>query len=128
MLINLTVGSKFLDGEDGFKDSSWEVKLSRTRRLLAYIYALQLNRPAEFACGDAGEPWWTYTGTKLETAGAQGKTLTKSVPALCAEITSAGVCARLFQKEEQRKRHARNLKTPASIGNDNRARVPVFRR
>lgn len=94
MLIQLTVGSKSLDGEDGFKDSSWEVSCHELGDFLAY--ALQLNRPAEFACGDAGEPWWTYSSTKLETVGAQGKTLIKSAPVLCAEITSVGVMRQAF--------------------------------
>ena len=76
---------------------------------------LQLNRPAEFACGDAGEPWWTYSGTKLETAGAQGKTLTKSAPALCAEITSVGGNAPGFpRKRSSTSVMHGNLKTPAS--------------
>src|SRR5580698_4839470 len=57
-------------------------KVSQNRRLLAY--ALQLNRPAEFACGDAGEPWGTYSGTKLETAVHMGKPRQKPAPALVA--------------------------------------------
>ena len=43
MLIQLTVGRKSLDGEDGFKDSSWEVSCRELGDFLAY--ALQLNRP-----------------------------------------------------------------------------------
>jgi hypothetical protein len=80
MLHNLIVGSKTLDGEDGFKTAHGK-EMSQTMKLLAY--ALQLNRPAKFACGDAG----THVDllvTMLETAGAQGKILTKAAPALCA--------------------------------------------
>jgi len=95
MLINLTVGSKVLTGDDGFKGNSWGLKLSRTRRFLAY--AMQLNCLAivpEFAWQRRREPSWTYPGTKLETA-AQGKTLTSRLPLLRRD-NLGGVMRRTF--------------------------------
>jgi hypothetical protein len=67
MLIILIVAAN-LDGEDGFKHSSWKQSCRETRKLLAY--ALQPNCPAEFYCGDAGEPSWTYSGTLENKTGA----------------------------------------------------------
>ena len=72
MLINWLLTAKLWTGR-WVQRQLMESKVSRTRRLLAY--ALQLNRPAEFANGDAGEPWWTYSGT-LERLGHRGN-LTK---------------------------------------------------
>ena len=96
MLITLTVSASLRTEKIGFEDSSGS-NLSRTSRLLAY--ALQPNRPRNLF---AKTP-------KLETAEAQGKTLTKSAPALCADITSVGINAPGFPEEEQHKHHARQL-------------------
>ena len=114
MLINLIVGSKVVNGDGEFKDNSWELKLSRTRRFLAY--AMQLNClpiVPEFAWQRRREPSWTYPGTKLETA-AQGKTLTSRLPLLRRDNLGGGNAPDFPGKRSSTIVMRGNLKTPAS--------------